>query len=152
MKKILTLVLTIIFFGGVLAQPGQGPSRQRKEMPKIEEIVSDLSAIQKKRLENVMQNSRKEVDKLQTELDNVRKKIGAIMKQDGDHTDQLFPLLDREGELKAEITKEMYRTRQQIDQILTKEQIAVFRARCEADRKNHQPEGKGKANSSKNTR
>lgn len=152
MKKILTLVLTIIFFGGVLAQPGQGPSRQRKEMPKIEEIVSDLSAIQKKRLENVMQNSRKEVDKLQTELDNVRKKIGAIMKQDGDHTDQLFPLLDREGELKAEITKEMYRTRQQIDQILTKEQIAVFRARCEADRKNHQSEGKGKANSSKNTR
>ena len=152
MKKILTLVLTIIFFGGVLAQPGQGPSRQRKEMPKIEEIVSDLSAIQKKRLENVMQNSRKEVDRLQTELDNVRKKIGAIMKQDGDHTDQLFPLLDREGELKAEITKEMYRTRQQIDQILTKEQIAVFRARCEADRKSHQSEGKGKANSSKNTR
>ena len=37
----------------------------------------------------------------------------------------------------AQIAKEMYRTRVQIDQVLTEEQLTEFRARCKADRQKH---------------
>ena len=80
-----------------------------------------------------MENSRKEVDRLHAELDKVRKQINQLINSDGDNSEQLFPLFDREGALRAEISKEMYRTRRQIDEILTKEQLAEFRSRCEAD-------------------
>ena len=80
-----------------------------------------------------MENSRKEVDRLQAELDKVRKQIHTLTNKEGDNSDQLFPLFDREGVLRAEIAKEMYRTRLQIDEILTKEQLAEMRARLQKD-------------------
>ena len=137
MKRTLAIVIMLVACFVLQAQPGQGRERRAKEPPKIEEMVSDLSPMQKKRLTNVMENSRKEVDKLQAELDNVRNQIRSLMEKDGDNTEQLFPLFDRESDLRAEISKEMYRTRQQIDKILTKEQLAEFRKRCKADQKNH---------------
>ena len=139
MKKIATLLLTLALAVTAIGQQKTGKSHRHKEPPKIEEMVSDLSAIQKKRLNTVMENSRKEVDRLQAELDKVRKQIHALTNKDGDNSDQLFPLFDREGDLRAEIAKEMYRTRRQIDEILTKEQLAEFRARCEADCKKKRP-------------
>ena len=61
------------------------------------------------------------------------------MEKEGDQSDKLFPLFDREAAIQAEISKEMYTTRQQIDQVLTDEQLAEFRARCKADRKKPRP-------------
>ena len=133
MKRIATLLLTLSLVVTVMGQQRPEHSRRHKEPPKIEEMVNNLSAIQKKRLNTVMENSRKEVDRLQAELDKVRKQIHQLTKKDGDNTEQLFPLFDREGDLRAEIAKEMYRTRLQIDEILTKEQLVELRSRCESD-------------------
>ena len=142
MKKIATLLLTIVLGFTVMGQQKPCHNSRHKEPPKIEEMVNNLSAIQKKRLNTVMENSRKEVDRLQAELDKVRKQIHALTNKDGDNSDQLFPLFDREGALRAEIAKEMYRTRLQIDEILTKEQLAEMRARLKKDCK----KGKDKDN------
>ncbi len=128
MKKIATLLLALTIGITVMGQQRNEHSRHHKEPPKVEEMVNNLSAIQKKRLNTVMENSRKEVDRLQAELDKVRKQIRAITQKDGDNSDQLFPLYDREAALRADIAKEMYRTRLQIDEILTKEQLTEMRA------------------------
>ena len=133
MKKIATLLLALAIAVTVMGQQKQDHHRRHKEPPKIEEMVSNLSAIQKKKLNTVMENSRKEVDRLQAELKKVRKQIQSLTNMDGDNSEQLFPLFEREGVLRAEIAKEMYRTRQQIDDILTKEQLVEMRARLEKD-------------------
>ena len=137
MKRTLALLIILSATIALQAQPSQGRESKHQEPPKIEEMVSDLSAIQKKRLTSVMQNSRKEVDRMKTELDGVRQQIRALMEKDGDNSEQLFPLFDRESALRAEISKEMYRTRQQIDKILTKEQLAEFRKCCKAEHQKH---------------
>ena len=142
MKKITALLLTLVLAVTAMGQHKNDHSRHHKELPKVEEMVSDLSAIQKKKLNTVMENSRKEVDRLQAELDKVRKQINALVNKDGDNADQLFPLFDREGALRAEISKEMYRTRQQIDNILTKEQLAEMRACLAKDCKKNKSKDK----------
>ena len=145
MKKIAILLLTLVLGITAMGQHKNGHSRHHNETPKIEEMVSDLSAIQKKKLNTVMENSRKEVDRLQAELDKVRKQIKSLINKDGDNSDQLFPLFDREGALRAEISKEMYRTRQQIDDILTKEQLAEMRACLAKDCKKNKSKDKAVA-------
>ena len=133
MKKIATLLLALAIAVTVMGQQKQDHHRRHKEPPKIEEMVSNLSAIQKKKLNTVMESSRKEVDRLQAELDKVRKQIHTLTNKEDDNSEQLFPLFEREGVLRAEIAKEMYRTRLQIDEILTKEQLAEMRARLKKD-------------------
>ena len=142
MKKIVTLMLVLSIAMTAMSQHKPDHTRKHKEPPKIEEMVNDLTAIQKKRLNTIMENSRKEVDRLQAELDKVRKQIKLLTNKDGDNSDQLFPLFEREGQLRAEIAKEMYRTRLSIDEILTKEQIVELRARCAKDCKKAKPKGK----------
>ena len=101
--------------------------------------------MQKKKLETITTNCKSKTDKLQAELKTIRAKIRALIEKEGDQSDKLFPLFDREAAIQAEISKEMYNTRQQIDQVLTEEQLAEFRASCKADRQKHKnraPEGK----------
>ena len=139
MKRIATLLLALLLGATVMGQQSHPNGRHHHKPPKIEEMVNDLSAIQKKRLNTVMENSRKEVDRLQAELDKVRKQIHTLTNQDGDNSSQLFPLFEREGELRAQISKEMYRTRLQIDEILTKEQLSAMRKRLADNSKKERP-------------
>ena len=139
MKKIATLMLTLVLAATAMGQHKNDQSRRHKELPNVEELVSDLSAIPKKKLNTVMENSRKEVANLQAELDKVRKQINSLINKEGDNSGQLYPLFDREGDLRAEISKEMYRARQQIDNILTKEQLSEMRARLAKDCKKNKP-------------
>ena len=83
MKKIVTLMLVLAIAMTAVAQQKSEHNRKHKDPPKIEEMVNNLSAIQKKRLNTVMENSRKEVDRLQAELEHqkgflesVRRKLG----------------------------------------------------------------------------
>lgn len=140
MKKLSVILLALMLGGSLLAQTEGGKHRQRPgrpEPPKIEEMVSDLSAIQKKKLETINKECKEKTAKLQKELDNVRSNIRTLMNKEGNQSDKLFPLFDREAALQAKIAKEMYSTRQQIDQVLTEKQLAEFRARLKADRQNH---------------
>ena len=133
MKKIATLLILFALCLSATAQHKRPAERQHKEPPRIEDMVSNLSALQKKRLNTVMTDSRKEVDRLQAELDKVCKQICTLIDKEGDQSEQLFALFDREGALRAEISKEKYRTRLLIDGILTKEQIAEVRANHQAN-------------------
>ena len=131
MKRFIVIIFTLLCFTTLYAQKrGQG---RPMVQPNIEEMVSNLSARQKKSLETVSEQSKAKVGKMQKELKAVRKKIGDIMQHesDGDQSAKLFPLVDREAQLQAEITKEMYRTKVAIDAILTPEQIKEFRAKLE---------------------
>ena len=110
MKKTLTLIVALALGLTLMAQtPGGGNHRHHKrpEPPKVEEMVSNLSAVQKKKLETIAQDSKKQTEKIQKELESVRNNIRKLMNQDGDQSDKLFPLIDREAALQAEMTKAM---------------------------------------------
>ena len=137
MKKLLSTLFAILLCSTLLAQSpdgGRHKRHSRPEPPKIEEMVSNLSAVQKKKLETITQNCKAKTAQLQKEMDKVRTEIRSLMDKEGDQSDKLFPLFDREAALQAQMSKEMYSVRIQIDQVLTQEQLAEFRARCKADR------------------
>ena len=145
-KKIATYLVAILACTMLFAQSpnefGHGKKHHKHEPPKIEEMVSNLSAIQKKRLETITQESKKQVDKMQAELKSINSQIRKLLDAEGDQTNTLFPLFEREAQLKLEINKEMYRTRQQISNVLSKEQLKELRERMQADRKKHEREHK----------
>lgn len=145
-KKIATYLVAILACTMLFAQSpnefGHGKKHHKHEPPKIEEMVSNLSAIQKKRLETITQESKKQVDKMQAELKSINSQIRKLLDAEGDQTNTLFPLFEREAQLKLEINKEMYRTRQQINNVLSKEQLKELRERMKADRKKHEREHK----------
>ena len=145
-KKIATYLVAILACTMLFAQSpnefGHGKKHHKHEPPKIEEMVSNLSAIQKKRLETITQESKKQVDKMQAELKSINSQIRKLLDAEGDQTNSLFPLFEREAQLKLETNKEMYRTRQQINNVLTKEQLKELGERMKADRKKHEREHK----------
>ena len=144
MKKLFTILFVLLLGTSLMAQADGGKKPRhhgRPEPPKIEEMVSNLSTVQKKKLETISQNCKAKTAKLQKELDNIRAGIRSLMDKEGDQSAKLFPLFDREASLQAEMSKEMYAIRQQIDQVLTDEQLAEFRARCKADRQQHKKHG-----------
>ena len=145
-KKFATYLVAILACTMLFAQSpnefGHGKKHHKHEPPKIEEMVSNLSAIQKKRLETITQESKKQVDKMQAELKSINSQIRKLLDAEGDQTSSLFPLFEREAQLKLEINKEMYRTRQQINNVLTKEQLKELGERMKADRKKHEREHK----------
>ncbi len=145
-KKIATYLVAILACTMLFAQSpnefGHGKKHHKHEPPKIEEMVSNLSAIQKKRLETITQESKKQVDKMQAELKSINSQIRKLLDAEGDQTNTLFPLFEREAQLKLEINKEMYRTRQQINNVLSKEQLKELGERMKADRKKHEREHK----------
>ena len=145
-KKIATYLVAILSCTMLFAQSpnefGHGKKHHKHEPPKIEEMVSNLSAIQKKRLETITQESKKQVDKMQAELKSINSQIRKLLDAEGDQTNTLFPLFEREAQLKLEINKEMYRTRQQINNVLSKEQLKELGERMKADRKKHEREHK----------
>ena len=111
----------------------QGP-RHSKEV-KIEEMVSDLSLSQKKKLLQVQEKSHERIGQLKAELDGVRDSIRTLMRRDGDNSRLLYPLFDREGALQVQISKEMYAMRTRIDAILTAEQLKELRQAMEKRRR-----------------
>ena len=86
MKKTFIFIISILTITTLMAQAPGGGHRHRQappEPPKVEEMVSNLSAIQKKRLEGISENCKKQTAKLQKELDEIRSQIRNLMMQDG---------------------------------------------------------------------
>ena len=101
--------------------------QRNKENKKIEEFLTDLTATQKTRIDLVTRRSAKTIDFYRKQLHDLRDSIRVMMDDSRDRSAELFPLLEREGMLKSEISKEYYRTKVAIDEILTPEQIARLR-------------------------
>lgn len=143
MKKSIAIILTLLIATTLFAQKPQGKHPTHHDgfprTPQIEKMVSDLSVMQKKKLETITTDSKKRVEKIQNELNNIRNQIRTIMQQDGDNSAKLFPLLDREGVLQADLTKEMYNTRLKFDEVLTPEQLKEFRSKLDSMPQKHHP-------------
>lgn len=138
MKKYIVFVFVFLFLLHVSPLSAQeAPRHGRKDNPpvKVEEMVSDLSVKQKRSLLQIQEKSHERIGQLNAQLKVVRDSIRTVMRQDGDNSKILYPLFDREGALQAQISKEMYTMRTQIDAILTPQQLAELRKALEARRK-----------------
>lgn len=138
MKKILLfLVLGSSFLlPSAFSQDHPRHGERRCEPPlKVEEMVSNLSTKQKKNLLEARERSHTRVDQLKAQLNVVRDSIRDYIHRDGDNSRTLYPLFDREADIQAQISKEMYALRVRIDAILTPEQLKEFRGVLEKQRK-----------------
>ncbi|MBR4738448.1 MAG: hypothetical protein IK058_00425 [Bacteroidales bacterium] len=134
MKKTIVLTLLVALTLPVLAQhDGHRHGKQRRA--DITELVSDLSAPQKRKIETVNKESRERVDALRASQRAVRDSIALFMDREGDQSRQLYPLFDREAKLQAAVSREMYATKRRIDEILTPAQRRELRAALAAKRK-----------------
>lgn len=135
MKKFIPLIALLLCFVVLPAQPSRHHQGKRDNPPKVEEMVSNLSLKQKKNLLDVRERSHARMDELKAQLSLVRDSIRDYIHRDGDNTKVLYALFDREGDLQALISKEMYSLRLQIDAILTPEQLKEFRDALQKRRK-----------------
>lgn len=99
--------------------------RKHKE---VTEMVGNLSATQKRKIESISKESKQRVDNLRKQQKAVKDSIAMFMDREGDQSEVLYPLFEREAALHAAIDREMYAGKVRIDEVLTKEQRAQVRA------------------------
>ncbi len=116
-KSILSAALLLLAF--TLPAQQSHKHQGKKKHPEITELVSDLSAAQKRKLETISSDSKQRVEGLRKQQRAVHDSIGAYMEREGDQSKVLYPLFDRESKLHAQISREMYATRVRIDEVLT---------------------------------
>ena len=133
MKRYLVLALLLALAAPVAAQH-DGRQHGQKKRADITELVSDLSAPQKRKIENISKESKERVDALRKQQQAVRDSIRMYMEREGDQSKVLYPLFDREAQLKAAVDREMYATKLRLDEVLTKEQRAALRQAVQTDR------------------
>ena len=139
-KHIYILAALLLLLTPAVAQnPNHKGSRQRD----ITEMVSDLSQSQKKRLDAITEESKSRVNALRARQKAVRDSIAMFMNMDGDHSDKIFPLFDREADLQRAISREMYSTKVRIDEVLTPEQRKKLRQSC-TKQKSYNPDSQTK--------
>lgn len=126
MKKYIILGLLIAFAIPMMAQH-DGPRQGKKGQADITELVSDLSAPQKRKVESISKESKERVDALRSSQRSVRDSIAMYMDREGDQSRYLNPLFDREAQLQAAISREMYSAKIRVDEVLTKEQRTTLR-------------------------
>lgn len=136
MKKFLIVTLFVLAatLGGLQAQkPGDRSETLRTDY--MAEMVGNLSCKQKKQLDALYNEMKPRIFALKQNLEEVRDSIAVALNVYGDNSAKLFPLFDREAQLQAEVSREYYRTKVAIDNILTKEQYKTFMRNRERQRK-----------------
>ena len=126
MKKI-TLIFLLVLFALPLSAQHEGDRQHRKHRD-VTEIVQDLNAVQKRKVENISNESRERVAALRKQQKAVRDSISMYMALDGDQSQMLYPLFEREAKLQAAISREMYAAKLRIDEVLKPEQREALRA------------------------
>lgn len=141
MKKYLIVSILLAMALPLMAQH-DGPRQGKKRQADITELVDDLSAPQKRKIENISKESKERVDALRASQRSVRDSISLYMEREGDQSKVLYPLFDREAQLHAAVSREMYSAKIRIDEVLTKEQRATLRkaTRREAPAKQAKPQ------------
>ena len=126
MKRYLLIAFTLLLAMPMAAQTGH----MKHKRPEVTEVVNDLSAPQKRKIEAVSRESRERTEALRRQQRAVRDSINRYMDLEGDQSQTLYPLFDREAALQAAVSREMYTTKLRIDAILTADQRATLRAAC----------------------
>ena len=124
-KYVITLLLLALSLPMAAQHDGQKPNQKKRA--DITELVGNLSAPQKRKIENIHADSKARVDDLRRRQNAVRDSIRIYMDREGDQSEALFPLFDREAQLQAAVSREMYAAKLLIDEVLTKEQRAELR-------------------------
>ena len=126
MKRILVIALIMTLSAPLAAQQEEKGQRQQTHV-EISGLVSSLNASQKRKLEQLTHASQQRVDHLRKQQRAVRDSISLYMEREGDQSAVLYPLFDREAQLRAAVSREMYATKLHIDNILTPSQRQELR-------------------------
>lgn len=124
MKKTLVIIAILTLSAVSYAQ---APKHHDKQPRNVSELVSDLSASQKRKVDAIGRESKERVSALRAQQQAVRDSIGLYMDRDGDQSKNLYPLFDREAKLQVAVNREMYSTKLRIDQVLTPKQREELR-------------------------
>lgn len=129
--KILPMLVCVsmILFCSNSLQAQHTPHKHQPVENSVIEMVSDLSAIQKRKLESLQKESKNKIESLKQQRKAVKDSIQTLMDEYGDHTREVYPLIERDAALHAEISREYYRVKVRIDEIITREQSNEFKAK-----------------------
>ena len=105
MKRYFILALLIAIAAPVVAQH-DGRHPEKKLPTDITELVDDLSAPQKHKIDNISKESKSRVESLRQQRQAVRDSIRFYMELEGDQSKVLYPLFDREAQLQAAVSRE----------------------------------------------
>lgn len=137
MKKLLPLFLLASMFYGVWAQDkGQPRSKHQNMCYGIESLIDDLTPIQKRKLERLSAQTKKNIGTLKDQHSRLRDSISFLLQQTASDAiaRELYPMFEREAKLNAKIQKEYYKTRLAIDGILTDEQAQYLTQKLKEER------------------
>ena len=126
MKRHIILILLLAVAFPMMAQH-DNPRHDKGKRTDITELVSDLSAPQKRKIEQISKDSKERVDALRNQQRAVHDSINIFMNREGDQSKVLFPLFEREAQLHVAIDREMYTTKLRIDEVLKPEQRSELR-------------------------
>ena len=132
MKKIILLLIAIILSAPLYAQHKPGA---HQKPPKIEDVVSNLSARQKRQLEAIDEEHRTQLDVVKKELKQVRDSVRYYMDQYGDYSSQVNRLMERESALQLRVNKIQYNTKVKIDKVLTPAQYKELKENMKRQKK-----------------
>jgi len=142
MRKTLLLLVALILVGPVSAQHRHGD--KRGDHPCISEMISNLSAKQKRQIENVNKTVTLQAEPIKKELDKVRDSIHYYMDQYGDYSTQIYNLMKREANLQYRLNKIYYHAKVKMDKIITKEQFEEFQKNRMKHREQHRKDKSNK--------
>lgn len=117
MKKI--VIITLLFVTALPAIAQREGKRGERRHRDITEMVSDLSASQKRKIDAIGKESKERVGAMRQQQKQVRDSIAMYMDRDGDQSRALYPLFEREANIQVSINREMYTTKRRIDEVLT---------------------------------
>ena len=125
MSRPLLLMFALCLSLSIWAQPAQNshPRKAQPERPKIEDLVSNLTSTQKTRIDLITRRSTKKIEEYRTQLKVVRDSIRSYMGSQSDMSAVVFPLYEREAKLQVKISKEFYRSKVEVDKVLTPQQF-----------------------------
>ena len=102
----------------------------------ITDFISDLSDEQREKLHELSKENKERMTAYRQQQRALRDSINTVIRLDGDHSDDLLPLMERRAQLRVAMDMELYRCRLLTRQILTEEQAKALREKTEAARNN----------------
>lgn len=132
MKKVITLLLPLLFAGAVIAQTDD---ESIYTTPDITKFISTLTKQQQVELRSVTTESKKTLEEYRQQLTDLHDEIQHYYGLPGDRSSDLFPLYAQRSALYVKIDQAKYYTKMRIDKILTDEQQKELRENLELERK-----------------
>lgn len=98
----------------------------------ITDFVGDLSDEQREKLHELSKENKEKMTAFRQQQEKLRDSINTIIRLEGDHSDELLPLIELRAQLRVAMDMELYRCRLLTRQILTDEQAKELREKTEA--------------------